>query len=105
MYLQAISILIPTSPAETTPEDYCRGAALMGNISELIVRYQLKDGEPAEALVQAEAWANKGLELATSMRKKVSKKCEECEEAYAVLLYNMAMIREVCLHHGDVVMY
>lgn len=69
----------------------------MGNISEMIVRYQVRDGESAEALVQAEAWANKGLELATAMRKKASKKCEVCEEAYAVLLYNLAVVREVCL--------
>ncbi|KJA26587.1 hypothetical protein HYPSUDRAFT_279435 [Hypholoma sublateritium FD-334 SS-4] len=95
LYLQAISILIPTPPAVTNAEDYCRGAALMGNISEMIVRYQIRDGEPAEALVQAEAWANKGLELATTMREKVSKKCEACEEAYAVLLYNLAVVREL----------
>lgn len=76
-------------------EDKCRGAALMGNIAELIIRYRVKNEQSSEAIFQAESWAKKGLDLVSAARKVSPSKCEACEEAYAVLLYNLAMIRDV----------
>ena len=102
LYLQAISILIPSESSglasSTTVEDKCRGAQLMGNIAELILRTR----NDSEAIMQAEAWANKGLDIAMRTRKSTFSKHEVCEVAYAAMLYNLAMIRDVsiCLPCG-----
>ncbi|KAF6764144.1 hypothetical protein DFP72DRAFT_870869 [Ephemerocybe angulata] len=91
LYLQAISILMPPPPQSTTAEDQCRAAQLMGNISELILRTK---NDP-ESLVQAEAWANKGLEIASRVRKGSFTTHPVCEVAYACMLFNLGMIREM----------
>lgn len=91
LYLQAISILIPPPPQISSAEDQCRAAQLMGNISELILRTR---NDP-EAIVQAESWANKGLEVASRVRKSTLVKHPSCEVAYAYMLYNLGMIRDV----------
>lgn len=91
LYLQAVSILIPPPPQVTPADDQCRGAQLMGNISELILRTSINP----EAVVQAEAWANKGLEVASRVRKSTFTTHPVCEQAYAMMLYNLAMIRDV----------
>ncbi|KAF9484755.1 hypothetical protein BDN70DRAFT_871998 [Pholiota conissans] len=95
LYLQAISILLPPAPGISSIEDKCRGAQLMGNIAELILRNTPKDEHSSEAIFQAESWARKGLEIVSAARKASPKKCDVCEEAYAVLLYNMAMVRKL----------
>ncbi|KAF9010013.1 hypothetical protein BDQ17DRAFT_1388040 [Cyathus striatus] len=90
LYLQAVSILIPPAPSTSSADDKCRGAQLMGNISELIMR-----GNPSQdSLAQAEAWAQKGLEVADKERKGFRKHAI-CDVAYAVMLYNLAMVREM----------
>ncbi len=67
----------------------------MGNIAELILRGHPSDTVPTEVLDQAEAWARKGLEIAkTARRESLFRQHEICEEGYAVLLFNMAMIRQ-----------
>lgn len=67
----------------------------MGNIAELILRDHPSNNVPTEVLAQAEAWARKGLEITKTMRSgSVFRKNEICEEGYAVLLFNMAMIRQ-----------
>ncbi|PPQ76323.1 hypothetical protein CVT24_008382 [Panaeolus cyanescens] len=90
LYLQAISILIPPPPNKTSAQDRCRGAQLMGNVADLILRRSISP----EAITQAESWAKKGLEI-TSGARMARGPIEACEVAYAVLLYNFAMIREL----------
>ncbi|KIM39870.1 hypothetical protein M413DRAFT_186178 [Hebeloma cylindrosporum] len=99
LYLQAISILIPPPPNVSTLENRCRGAQLMGNIAELILRNHDRGNVNPDDLAQAESWARKGLELTISARKASAIKHDVCEEAFAILLYNLAMVREL---YGDV---
>lgn len=111
LMLQAVSILIPPSPQESTPEDKCRGksgclfssfsliksmlgAQLMTSISEMIVRNKLT----RETVQQAEQWAMKGLEVVVTTRKASKEPIGICEVSYAVQLFNMASLRAVCLH-------
>lgn len=109
LYLQAVSILIPPPPQETSPENKCRGewdvvsilettlticlsgAQMMGNIANLI----LESGTSPELIQQAESWANKGLEVASAVRNSSRTKHEACEIAYAFMLFNLGRIREV----------
>ena len=95
LYLQAISILIPPPPQVTSADDQCRAAQLMGNIAELILRTSM---EPA-SVEQAESWVNKGLEVASRVRKSTFRTHSICEHAYAMMLYNLAMIRDVSGSH------
>ncbi|KAF9036213.1 hypothetical protein BJ165DRAFT_1533064 [Panaeolus papilionaceus] len=95
LYLQAISILIPPPPTKTSAQDRCRGAQLMGNVADLILRRSTS----SEAIAQAESWAKKGLEVTSAARMSRSA-IDVCEVAYAVLLYNFAMIRELSGDHS-----
>jgi len=90
LYLQAITILVPPLPQVSLPDDKCRGAQLMGNIAELIVR-----NPSPENIQQAESWAEKGLDVVKGTRNNTFRKHEICEAAYAVMLYNLAMTREL----------
>lgn len=67
----------------------------MGNVAELLVRNLDSKNATPEAVSQAEAWAKKGLEVVIAARKISPIEVDVCEEAFAVLLYNVAMIREV----------
>lgn len=62
----------------------------MGNIAELIMR-----NPTPENIQQAKSWANMGLNVIKVTRKDTFLKHEICEAAYAVMLYNVAMVREV----------
>ncbi|KAF8910626.1 hypothetical protein CPB84DRAFT_1764172 [Gymnopilus junonius] len=95
LYLQAISILLPPTPNVTPVEDRCRGAQLMGNVAELMISSTNTKNASPEALSQAEAWARKGLDVVIAARKLSPIKCDVCEESFAMLLYNVAMIREL----------
>ncbi|KAF4613998.1 hypothetical protein D9613_007552 [Agrocybe pediades] len=95
LYLQAISILIPPTPNVSPVDDKCRGAQLMGNMAELMVRNLHRSNVTAESIGQAESWARKGLDVVTAARKVSPIKFDVCEEAYALLLYNVAMIRDL----------
>lgn len=66
----------------------------MGNVADII----LSRGANDETIAQAESWAKKGLDVATTTRSKMRTKHQVCEVAYAVLLYNVAMTREVSLN-------
>ncbi|KAJ3715252.1 hypothetical protein DFJ43DRAFT_1102677 [Lentinula guzmanii] len=91
LYLQAISLLIPPAPKKSTPEDRCRGAQLMGNLSEMIMR-----GAPTpETLHQAEAWASQALAVTKKARADASKPIVQCEEVYAAALFNVATFRDM----------
>jgi len=70
----------------------------MGNVAELILRNHNSGKVDPDVLAQAESWARKGLEVTVSARVS-SIKHDLCEEAFAVLLYNLAMVRKVCLRH------
>ncbi|KAF9003197.1 hypothetical protein BDZ89DRAFT_1240601 [Hymenopellis radicata] len=60
-------ILIPPPPKESPPKDQCRGAQLMGNISELILH---RPGKlTPERLNQAESWAKQALATLQKTRK------------------------------------
>jgi len=91
LMLQAVSILIPPPPQESTPEDRCRGAQLMTSISEMIIRNNLS----RETVQQAEQWAMKGLEVVVATRKASKEPIGICEVAYAVQLFNMASLRAI----------
>lgn len=91
LFLQAISILMPPAPEKAAAEDQCRAAQLMGNLAELILRTK---NDP-DALMQAESWAKKGLDIASRTRKSTIVKHPVCEASYAFMLYNLAMIRDV----------
>lgn len=120
LYLQAISILIPSSPEspQASIEDRCRAAQLMSNLSELLIRARYRfqnrrkldpltstavvhsdgDMEPAAMLTQAEKWAVKALELSKNAREEGSKKQQPdptCEVAFAVALFNVATLRRI----------
>ncbi|KAF9532613.1 hypothetical protein CPB83DRAFT_847069 [Crepidotus variabilis] len=95
LYLHAVSILIP-SDSYSSPEDRCKGAQLMGNIAELVLRINPGKNLPNDIISQAESWTRKGLETTVAARKEAgSVKHAECEVVYAALLYNFGMIREL----------
>ncbi|KAG2008291.1 hypothetical protein CC2G_013738 [Coprinopsis cinerea AmutBmut pab1-1] len=50
---------------------------------------------PSETLMQAESWARKGLEVAERARKASFVKHPTCEVAYALGLFNLAVLREM----------
>jgi hypothetical protein len=68
----------------------------MGNIAELILRTSMDSA----SVEQAESWANKGLEVASRVRKSTFRTHPVCEHAYAMMLYNLAMIRDVSGCHS-----
>ncbi|KAI0252470.1 hypothetical protein BJV78DRAFT_1281594 [Lactifluus subvellereus] len=89
LYLHTISLLVPpvTSPRKATPEELCRGAQLMNNLSELFMR-----STPTPAtLHQSEAWARQAL----SLLQKTQGNFRICEEALAVVLFNLGSLREM----------
>ncbi|KAK7045419.1 hypothetical protein VNI00_007672 [Paramarasmius palmivorus] len=92
LYLQAISLLIPPAPKKASVEDRCRGAQLMGSLSELLMR-----GPPSpERLHQAEAWASQALAVITKARGEAGgTKIDTCEMAYAMALFNVAAFKEM----------
>lgn len=74
------------------------GAQLMGNIAELILRTHPEQPVPTEILQQAESWVKKGLEVSKAARNEARNSSgpeTTCEAAYSVLLFNLAVIREV----------
>jgi hypothetical protein len=93
LYLQVISLLIPPPPKTSPPEDRCRGAQMMGHLSELIIRGG--KGAPSERLQQAEAWARKSLSIAQNTKRLSPHQIPMCEIAYAVALFNVGMMREL----------
>ncbi|KAF5373204.1 hypothetical protein D9757_010564 [Collybiopsis confluens] len=91
LYLQAISLLIPPAPKKSSAEDRCRGAQLMMNLSELIMR-----GQPTpQVLHQTESWATQALGVTKKARRELSKPADLCEEVYAAALFNVATFREM----------
>ncbi|KAG6808830.1 hypothetical protein H0H92_002744 [Tricholoma furcatifolium] len=99
LYLQAISVLVPSPPQESTDEERCRGAQLMANLSELIIRDHPKPSE--DILRQAEAWAVQGLHITMQAKDKLSTVNPTCELAFAVALFNVAALRRMAGDHEE----
>ncbi|KAG6837089.1 hypothetical protein H0H93_014981 [Arthromyces matolae] len=99
LYLQAISVLVPQAPKTSTDEERCRGAQLMANLSELIIRNEPKI--PEETLHQAEAWALQGLQITMKAKEKLSTINPTCELAFAVALFNVAALRRMAGDTGE----
>ncbi|KAG6830446.1 hypothetical protein H0H87_008084 [Tephrocybe sp. NHM501043] len=99
LYLKAITILVPPEPQESTDEERCRGAQLMANLSELIIRSQSKPSE--EILHQAEAWALQGLHISMKAKEKLTTIDPTCELAFAVALFNVAALRRMSGDNGE----
>ncbi|KAF9458967.1 hypothetical protein BDZ94DRAFT_1172522 [Collybia nuda] len=93
LYLQAISVLIPPPPQYSSVEDRCRGAQLMTNLSELIIRSH--HSLSSKALHQAEMWATKALDVAMNSKESTSIQQPTCEIAFAVALFNIAALRRM----------
>lgn len=115
LYLHTISLLVPpvTSPRKATREELCRGlsifqcafmswrppitflsgAQLMSNLSELFMR----SAPTSAALHQSEAWARQALSLLQKTQGNASQSNDAriCEEALAVVLFNLGSLREV----------
>ncbi|KAI0732716.1 hypothetical protein C8Q72DRAFT_816637 [Fomitopsis betulina] len=95
LYLQAISLLVPPSSSKkkSTPEERCRGAQLMNNLSELSIRGKHTDEKRAQAI----AWAEQG--LATIERTKAAGGSAEelwlCEQTLAAVLFNLGSLHEM----------
>lgn len=69
----------------------------MTNVSGLLIHV---DPSP-ERLTQAKEWTSKGIEIADKARNELAQsasraKDPECEHAWAVLLYNLGAVLEVC---------
>ncbi|KAI0066840.1 hypothetical protein BV25DRAFT_1795961 [Artomyces pyxidatus] len=92
LYLQAISLLVPpmNSGKSASPEELCRGAQLMSNLSDLFMR----GARTTATLHQAEAWARQALSLIEKTRSKSGNGIDICEQAFAVTLFNLGSIRE-----------
>ncbi|KAL0057941.1 hypothetical protein AAF712_015405 [Marasmius tenuissimus] len=101
LYLQAISLLIPPLPKKSSPEERCRGAQLMGNLSELLMRNANESrSDPTQAaqrIHQAEAWASQSLAVLQKARGELGSSAKEgiCEMAYAAALFNVAAFKEM----------
>jgi len=95
LYLHTISLLVPpvSSQRKPTAEELCRGAQLMSNLSELFMR-----GSPTPAaLHQSEAWARQALSLLQKTQKNAGRSDDVrvCEDALAVVLFNLGSLREM----------
>jgi hypothetical protein len=69
----------------------------MTNISGVLIN----DSPSPERLAQAKSWTSKGMEIAEKARNELAQppsrtKEPECERVWAVLLYNMGAVLEVC---------
>ncbi|KAH9039188.1 hypothetical protein EDB84DRAFT_1477997 [Lactarius hengduanensis] len=98
LYLHTISLLVPpvASPRKATKEELCQGAQLMSNLSELFMR----SAPTSAALHQSEAWARQALSLLQKTQGNASQSDDirVCEEALAVVLFNLGSLREM---NGD----
>ncbi|KAJ7033660.1 hypothetical protein C8F04DRAFT_613015 [Mycena alexandri] len=92
LYQQGVTLLVSDSGGAPIPiEDLCRGAQLMNNIAELIIR-----GDPTpERQQDAETWAQNALATLQLARKGAKEAVPTCEHALAVALFNAGMLREL----------
>ena len=70
----------------------------MTNISDLLIRF---DPSP-ERLALANSWTSKGMKITEKARNELAQSPSratepECERVWAVLLYNMGAVLEVCI--------
>ncbi|KAJ8503470.1 hypothetical protein ONZ45_g10824 [Pleurotus djamor] len=98
LYLHSTSILIPPKSAKRTtpPEEKCRGANMMLQISDLILRGSLNE----DALHQAGAWAQKGLDVVKDARASSWRSVPACDEMLVAAYHGVAYMKELS---GDVV--
>ncbi|KAI0278096.1 hypothetical protein BGY98DRAFT_1097003 [Russula aff. rugulosa BPL654] len=95
LYLHTISLLVPpvTSPKRRLLKS---SAELMNNLSELFMR----SAPTPAALHQSEAWARQALSLLQKTQGNASQSDDSrvCEDALAVVLFNLGSLREM---NGD----
>ncbi|KAL7277232.1 hypothetical protein ACG7TL_009084 [Trametes sanguinea] len=97
LYLQAIGMLMqpPPNQKEASVEDRCRGAQLMNNLSDLMVR-----GPPPTNLKFAESWARQAQGVIEKTRtlpgaKNDPENMELCEQTLAAVLFNLGALLEM----------
>ncbi|KAJ7269850.1 hypothetical protein C8J57DRAFT_1323717 [Mycena rebaudengoi] len=91
LYLQGISLLASDSAGKPSAEDMCRGAQLMNNIAELVIR-----GDPTdERLAYSEDWARNALSILQTARKLAKEPISTCEHTLSAALYNAGILREL----------
>lgn len=93
LYLQAISMLIPPPPKKAPVEDRCRGAQLMTNLADLILRTDAEKNP--DKLHQAQAWAKKALAVVEDARRSSKEEVPLCETALAVVFFNLATLAQM----------
>ncbi|KAI0355963.1 hypothetical protein OH77DRAFT_1424247 [Trametes cingulata] len=97
LYLQAIGMLMQPAPnqKDASVEDRCRGAQLMNNLSDIMVR-----GPPPTNLHFAESWARQAQGVIEKTRtlpaaQKEAESMELCEQTLAAVLYNLGALLEM----------
>ncbi|KAH9852253.1 hypothetical protein C2E23DRAFT_826531 [Lenzites betulinus] len=97
LYLQAIGMLMQPPPhkKDASIEDRCRGAQLMNNLSDLMVR-----GPPPTNLKYAESWARQAQGVIEKTRTLPGAQQETeamalCEQTLAAVLYNLGALLEM----------
>ncbi|KAI0631240.1 hypothetical protein C8Q77DRAFT_1061954 [Trametes polyzona] len=99
LYLQAIGMLMqpPPNQKNASVEDRCRGAQLMNNLSDIMVR-----GPPPTNLKYAESWARqaqgvieKTRTLPEAQRAEAAEDMAVCEQTLAAVLYNLGALLEM----------
>ncbi|KAG8887658.1 hypothetical protein FRB99_004214, partial [Tulasnella sp. 403] len=111
LFLHAISTLLsPPAPSgvgtwlgtkpEPSPEDKCKAATLMNNLSALFAEHK-----PIN-IPQAKAWAQKGYEIAQKARSGAKLTARtECDVALAVIAFNLGMLSEMSKEKPDAERY
>ncbi|KAI0676353.1 hypothetical protein C8Q78DRAFT_1073170 [Trametes maxima] len=99
LYLQAIGMLMQPPPNQKNApvEDRCRGAQLMNNLSDLMVR-----GPPPTNLKYAENWARQAQGVIEKTRtlpgaQKDVEGMALCEQTLAAVLYNLGALLEASM--------
>ncbi|KAI0828665.1 hypothetical protein BC628DRAFT_1316098 [Trametes gibbosa] len=97
LYLQAVGMLMqpPPNQKNASIEDRCRGAQLMNNLSDLMVR-----GPPPTNLKYAESWAQQAQGVIEKTRTLPGAQQETeamalCEQTLTAVLYNLGALLEM----------
>ncbi|KAI0763447.1 hypothetical protein BD413DRAFT_642949 [Trametes elegans] len=97
LYLQAIGMLMQPPPKQknASVEDRCRGAQLMNNLSDIMVR-----GPPPTNVKYAESWARQAQGVIEKTRalpeaQKEPESMNLCEQTLAAVLFNLGALLEM----------
>lgn len=103
LYLQAISLLLPSNTKNVSVGDRCEAAQLMNNLSEIIMRQT----PTPEIRHQAEAWARQALAVIERAEKMPPPRkgwfgfsedmnvCSTCDQVLGAVLFNIGILREM----------